>query len=574
MEASSHGLELERVAGVVFDVVGFTNLSIDHLDFHETIDAYRTAKHRLFTACVDASRQRAASPVAVVRSDDVEGRCVLETTTADTTVSVSTDGSSADLRFVATAADVAGGIRFEAHGLGRTSRCIAPLVGAHNLENLAVAAGMVAATHAAACHDALAAMQSFVGVPGRFERVRGVSASQSAVFVDYAHSPDAVARATRALAAAGEAPVVVVGAGGDRDVTKRPEMARAALDGAAHVVLTSDNPRSERPADILADMAAGIPADAADRVTVIERRDDAIAEAISRADGGPVLVLGKGHETYQEVEGRRYAFDDREEARRVLAARASGRRREDVPLLAGWTLDRLAAAAGGRVVTAPRVRPLGAISTDTRTIAPGDVFVALRGERFDGHRFVSDAAARGASAVIVDDASAAADESVPVIVVADTLRAMQQLATALLVAARARRDGCTVVGVTGSNGKTTTKELLAAIAGASDVSTLATAGNFNNHIGLPLTVGRITAHHRIAVLEMGANGPNDIFELAEIARHDVAVLTSIGLAHVEGFGGLDGVRRAKAGIVTGRPPRVLVAPHDEAGHPILRERIE
>lgn len=574
MEASSHGLELQRVAGVVFDVVGFTNLSVDHLDFHETIDAYRDAKHRLFASCVDASNARGADVVAVARIDDEEGRRALGATTAARQCTVATTATAADVALVPIAADVTEGIRFEARAFDRVERAVAPLVGMHNLENLAIAAGMVAATHGAAVHDALAAMADFAGVPGRFERVAAPRKSESVVFVDYAHSPDAVARAVRALADAGDPPVVVVGAGGDRDATKRPDMARAALDGAAHVVLTSDNPRSEAPDAILAQMQAGVPGEARDRVTVIERRDDAIAAAIERAEGAPVLVLGKGHETYQEIGGKRYAFDDREVARRVLAARGHGRPVDDIPLLAGWTADRLATAGGGRLVARGPVRPLGPLSTDTRSLAFGDVFVALRGERFDGHRFVGAALDRGASAVVVDDASAVPPCRAAVIEVDDTALALQRVATALLTAARAQRDGCAVIGVTGSNGKTTTKELIAAIARAAGIPTLATAGNYNNHIGLPLTVGRIGAAHRLAVLEMGANAPNDIYELAAIARHDVGVLTSIGLAHVEGFGGIDGIRAAKAGIATGQPPRVLVMPHTERDEPAWAGRIE
>lgn len=574
MEASSHGLELERVAGVVFDVVGFTNLSVDHLDFHETIDAYRAAKHQLFTTCLDASRSRGAHTVAVARVDDDEGRRALEVTTADEALTVATTGESADVVLTPVSARVAEGMTFDATACGRSERVVAPLVGLHNLENLAVAAGMVAATHGDAVHQALERMTTFSGVPGRFERAVAQRGSASPVFVDYAHSPDAVARATRAFADAGEAPVVVVGAGGDRDASKRPAMARAALDGASHVVLTSDNPRSESPAAILAEMGAGVPSSDAPRVTVIERRDEAIAFAIERADGAPVLVLGKGHETYQEIAGRRFAFDDREEARRVLAGRASGRRFGDVALLAGWSIERLAAACDGRIAHRAPSRPLGPLSTDTRSLAPGDVFVALRGDRFDGHRFVNAAVERGASAVVVDDAAVSAGLPVSAVVVDDTHVALQRIAGAVLDAARARRDGCAVIGVTGSNGKTTTKELIAAIARAAGVITLATPGNLNNHIGLPLTVGRLAAGDRLAVLEMGANAPNDIYELAAIARHEVAVLTSIGLAHVEGFGGVDGIRTAKAGIATGAPPRVLVMPHDEASHPIFVQGID
>ena len=198
-------------------------------------------------------------------------------------------------------------------------------------------------------------------------------------------------------------------------------------------------------------------------------------------------------------------------------------------------LSEAAALAGGRLVGADA--GFDGVSTDSRTLAPGQLFVALRGERFDGHGFLADAAARGAAGALVGQADAAA--GLPQVVVPDTLAAL----TALAAAARAG-SAALVIGVGGSNGKTTTKELLAAIVAGAGPS-LATRGNLNNHIGVPLTLLRLEPGHRFAVIEMGANHPGEIAALAALARPAVALVTNAGDEHLEGFGDLDGVARAE-----------------------------
>jgi UDP-N-acetylmuramoyl-tripeptide--D-alanyl-D-alanine ligase len=194
----------------------------------------------------------------------------------------------------------------------------------------------------------------------------------------------------------------------------------------------------------------------------------------------------------------------------------------------------VAAATGGRLAGADAT--FAGVSTDSRTIEPGMLFVALAGERFDGNEFVAAAAQRGAAGAVVSKATAAA---LPQVVVGDTQAALTALATAWRSA-----SGALVLGVGGSNGKTTTKEMLAAIlAGAGP--TLATRGNLNNHIGVPLTLLRLEPAHRYAVIEMGANHPGEIAALAALAKPSIALVTNAGDEHLEGFGDLAGVARAE-----------------------------
>ncbi len=184
-----------------------------------------------------------------------------------------------------------------------------------------------------------------------------------------------------------------------------------------------------------------------------------------------------------------------------------------------------------------------AVSTDTRTLQPGDLFVALMGDNFDGHTFIVDAIAKGAGAILISAPLEAT--AVPALHVADTRLALGQLS-----AAWRARFSIPVIAVTGSNGKTTTKEMLAAIFGQRG-SVLATQGNLNNDIGVPLTLLRLRKEHRYAVIEMGANHPGEIAYLSGLARPTVALITNAAVAHLGGFGSLDEVARTKGGIYEG-----------------------
>ncbi|MFP4279316.1 MAG: UDP-N-acetylmuramoyl-tripeptide--D-alanyl-D-alanine ligase [Halochromatium sp.] len=206
-----------------------------------------------------------------------------------------------------------------------------------------------------------------------------------------------------------------------------------------------------------------------------------------------------------------------------------------------WTLDAAAQAIGARLAGADR--PFAGVTTDSRGDCRERLFIALRGERFDGHDYVVEAAANGAVAALVERP---VDSPLPQLVVADSRRALGRLA-----AAWRDRIASRVIAITGSNGKTTVKEMLAAIL-AGVGPTRATAGNLNNDIGMPLTL-LAARDEQFLILEMGANHHGEIATLTEIARPDVALITNAGRAHLEGFGSVEGVAHAKGEIARGLP---------------------
>ena len=305
LEASSHALAQGRVDDVRFDVAVFTNLSRDHLDYHGSMRCYAAAKRRLFERGV---------PVAVVNIDDAVGRSIAENCPApDATFSFGVQGS---VRW----ADVA----YRRDGLagrwqtpwGSRDFLLPGLYGEFSLYNAAAALASCCALEVPLA-DVVDAMAELPSVPGRMQRV----AEAPAVFVDYAHTPDALTAALTAAKAhrgAGGRVAVVFGCGGERDRGKRPAMAAAAEAGADVVFVTSDNPRQEDPQRIIDDAMAGFRAPAAVRC-IVDRRQ-AIAAALAAAGADDVVLLaGKGHERTQDAGGRKLPFDDAQVARELLA---------------------------------------------------------------------------------------------------------------------------------------------------------------------------------------------------------------------------------------------------------------
>ncbi len=325
LEVSSHALALHRVDGLVVDVAGFTNLSHDHLDFHPSMEDYFAAKAQLFTP--------ARSRRAVVCVDDGWGQRLAEQAQVPVTTLSSRPDVPADWQVSCRTQDATGSdavLRPPDGGPAVPLRC--PLPGRFNVTNTALAV-VLAVQLGVPLGRATGAVATAPGVPGRMQRVPGPGADGEPVgIVDYAHTPDAVAAAVAALLpAAGRPLVVVLGAGGDRDRDKRPEMGAAGARGDV-LVVTDDNPRSEDPARIRSAVLAGAAQAGGARLLEIPARSAAIRRAVQLAwGGGTVLVLGKGHEQGQEVDGVVHPFDDRQVLAAALSAGGTEPDEENAP---------------------------------------------------------------------------------------------------------------------------------------------------------------------------------------------------------------------------------------------------
>ena len=312
MEVSSHALDQQRVAGCRFAGAVFTNLTQDHLDYHPSMQAYFEAKALLFAEPLLAGG-------AVVNVDDPWGAQLAARLGASCWRS-SLEDPSAEL-FIADLQLGAAGVRGVLRTPAGEGPFHSPLVGRFNLMNLLQAVGALV-QQGVPLPRLLEGLASFGGVPGRMERVVvGDGQGDPAVLVDYAHTPDGLENALAACRpfTAGRL-ICVFGCGGDRDRSKRPQMGAIAARLADQVVVTSDNPRTEDPQQILADVVAGIPPGGSTQVEA--DRAAAIAAAIATAAPGDlVLIAGKGHEDYQILGTTKVHFDDREEAEKALRRR-------------------------------------------------------------------------------------------------------------------------------------------------------------------------------------------------------------------------------------------------------------
>jgi UDP-N-acetylmuramoyl-L-alanyl-D-glutamate--2,6-diaminopimelate ligase len=325
MEVSSHALLQERVHGLTFRAAAFTNLSRDHLDYHKDIEDYFQAKRRLF------AEQLSAGGVAVVNGDDTHTSRIYNELRGQKRMAwkFSRQGngeiSATDVSF--SLSGIRATLKTPAGDIPVKSR----LVGAHNLENILAAAGLALGAGFSR-RDVQEGIERMEAVPGRMERVEG--GAGPAVLVDYAHTDDALKRALEAARALAKGRVIVVfGCGGDRDKGKRPLMGSAAAEGADLAVVTSDNPRTEDPEEIISQVLPGLEKGGLRRISagkaksgekgylVEADRRTAITQAVGLArPEDVVLIAGKGHEVIQQVGAERLPFDDRDVAARALAA--------------------------------------------------------------------------------------------------------------------------------------------------------------------------------------------------------------------------------------------------------------
>ncbi len=565
MEVSSHALSQSRIGSIMFEAAAFTNLSRDHLDYHAEMADYFAAKTLLFSEHLQPTGS-AVLPDATAGNDDGQWSSLLQEICRKARKKIIRWGSGKRKgteiqldNFTSTLEQTEMVIKTPS-GLHRV---YSPLVGRYNLDNILCVYGLCLAV---GLEETLIgrALATATGAPGRVERVTAGTAWDSkgpVVLVDYAHTPDALKKVLTMAAALPHGRLFgVFGCGGDRDKGKRPLMGEIAGKICDVAVVTDDNPRTEDPDQIVKQITHGLDntpmvgrdvawlsaGNVTDRGYVIIRdRKIAIESAIRAASAGDIVVIaGKGHEPYQLTrQGKRF-FDDRLEAKKVLFS---------------WTAELVVAAVKGRLYPSKAVVGLlGPVITDSRIESRDGIFVALKGDNHDAHDFVGQAAENGARCLVVEkELDLPYHLDVCQVIVDDAQVALGDLA-AFRRRALAQESKPVIIGLTGSCGKTTVKEMVFAVlariwpegpehpAGC----VLKTKGNFNNLIGLPLSLLPLDVGHRAAVLEMGMNFPGELRRLGTIADPDISCITNIHGAHLLGLQSIEGVAKAKEELFT------------------------
>ncbi len=571
MEASSHGLHQSRLAGFAVDIAIFTNLSQDHLDYHQDFESYRQAKYLLF------SDNLKAGGVALI-CDSYDRIDALQAIATQKQARFYRYGFTENCDFALLNCTHIDGLLHATLKLQtETVRIETDLVGKFQWENLlaSCAAASLSGMAIEAIKQAVPAVKT---VAGRLELA--VSAHYRQVFVDYAHTPDALQHALVTLRAHQQEKqgqlYCLFGCGGERDKGKRALMAKIATQYADRVIITDDNPRHEDPLEIRMEILKYC--DGQNLPLHIPSRHQAIQSAINMLQSGDILLIaGKGSEDYQLIGDVKYPFDDRLEAKKAWENR--------VKSLNLWDRDRLIQAdknivfakdtipfsddtAGGmggirkgvgsvlsaeKSSRAPHINNIGINSQQARA---GDLFIALQDKR-DGHDFIESAMQNGAVASL--GTKPPAD-----IIVPDSLQALENMAHY-----QRQQSKAVHIGVTGSVGKTSVKNGLARLFMAQG-NCHSAQGSFNNHIGLPLSLATMPSDTDIGVFELGMNHAKEIDALSKILQPDIALITTIAPVHIAHFDDLSGIAAAKAEIFNGmKPGSIAILPLDSPFYDLL-----
>ena len=551
MEVSSHSLSLDRIYGVKFDYCLFSNLGYDHLDFHQTLENYGKAKMSFFE---QGAKDGSISVINTADSFGVQIRDMLKEKKAKV---YSLGSNDAEFQYLDIKTDISkSSFKLVAENceISVTSR----LIGSFNIQNLGLAALTLYALGFSP-EEIHHSLQDIPPVKGRLERVE--NNCNIGIFIDYAHTPEAIENVLKAVEDLPHKRILtLMGTGGDRDKGKRPLMLKSALNHSDVVIISDDNPRSENPEAIIKDIVSST--DIFLPWWIIRNRQQAITSIIRLAQKEDiVLICGKGSEDYQEIEGIRHHFNDREETLKALSEREAINKDDDELILPiDQTLLKLLLTPNWEPEPKGYREPSSYyfLSTDSRSIKPGSVFIAIKGERYDGHSYLEDILKIKENCAIgeIPYPLNQSSEKNRYYQVDNCLKAMGLISRKYLQLFPAKK-----IALTGSTGKTTCKELMAQVL-QSSAPVLKTLANENNIIGLCKTIVRIKPEQQYAIFELGSNHFGEIAALADVANPDIGIILNIGPSHLEYFGDEEGVFREKITLFK-RPLALRLYPGDD-----------
>lgn len=531
MEVSSQGLKYNRVTGFEFDFGLFSNMGVDHIgpNEHDDFNDYLESKAKLFKQC----------KIGIVNGDDK----YLDDILKDHTCEVETFGLTSKADLTANNINLTNkngelGINYDVTGLMNFNVDV-NIPGKFSVYNSLMAISL--GRHFNLSVDDIKNAMCKLHVKGRVERVK-TNRDDYSVIIDYAHNAMSVESLLTAMKEYNPKRIVCVfGCGGNRDRNRRYDMGEIAGKMADLSILTTDNPRMEEPEAIIDDIIVGTNKSNG-KYQIILDRAKAIEYALDNAlEGDIVLLLGKGHEYYQEIRGVKHHFDERE----VIAEYVKKKLSPDVNEV---TALEVAQFCGGKVIAGSEDYLINQMVTDSRNAKENALFVAIKGERVDGHNYVMQVL-DGKSAALVskmpDEAviNKANEENLAIIMVEDTLEAMQDIGVGIR-----NRYSKPIVSITGSVGKTTTKEMIS-LGLSTRNNVLKTEGNLNSQIGVAIMMSRLKNQYDTAVIEMGISERNEMERLSRMAKPSVCVITNIGVSHIQQLGSKENIMAEKANII-------------------------
>ena len=526
MEASSHGLDQNRLDGLKFNIGIFTNLSHDHLDYHKTMKDYLDAKLYLFKNLINkkkfvitdgsipqyklikkVSKQKNLSLIDFSEKNK-KSKIFLK--------SINYDGDKQILQFK---------IKNKIYLVEIN------LIGKVQIKNLILA--IIAAAQSGLSYDKIFKILPFVkSISGRLERV-GVMRNNSKVILDYAHTPDALRAVLTNIK--DQFPhrniALLFGCGGDRDKLKRPLMGKIASQFADKIYLTDDNPRNENPNLIRSQIKRGIKSK---NIFELNDRGKAIDEAIKNLQSGEILlVAGKGHEETQTYKNKINFFSDKKEILKSI--------KQKNRLLSNDLKLNIIQEKSKTKILDKKIK-LNKITINSKEVKKNDVFFAIKGKINDGHKFLADALNKKASLVVVNRTQRNIKSSRQ-IKVNDTLNFLTDISQEYR-----KNLNTKLITITGSSGKTSLKDLLGSTL-KKFYKTSFSKKSFNNKFGVPLSLININQADKFGVLEAGMDKKGEIDFLTKIIQPDIGVITNISYAHIKNFKNINGIASAKGEII-------------------------
>ena len=524
LEASSHGLEQGRLNGLNFKTAIFTNFSQDHLDYHKNMKSYLNAKLILFTKLLEKKQN-------IITDNEIPEFLKLKKIAQKNNLNLCTIGKkNSTIQFKSIKHNNKyQNIIFTYNRKNYDVKI--PLIGLFQVKNLFMSI-LAARLSGLDIKRTLRLVRNIREVNGRLQLIK-TTPNQTKVFIDYAHTPNALETTLKTLKEHYKIkPDVVFGCGGERDKSKRRKMANISEKNAEKIFITDDNPRNENPKLIRKMIISGF----SKKLTIkeIPSRVKAIERAIIKSKPNSViLIAGKGHEATQTYGKKIINISDKEIVKNINNKKLKFNKKNYNKILNAEIINKL--------IKRNKVRFEG-VSINSKQIKKNNLFVAIKGKKHDGHFFVKEALKNKANYCVVQKNINQLNKK-RFIKSSSTNKFLSNLAVL-----KRSHSNSKVIAITGSSGKTTLKTLLGKILGEYG-KTYFSQKSYNNHIGVPLSLCNLEDDHKYSVFEIGMSSAGEIRKLSNLVKPNIAIITNIGEAHIENFDNLNGIAKAKSEII-------------------------
>ena len=524
LEASSHGLLQGRLNGLNFKTAIFTNFSQDHLDYHKNMKSYLNAKLILFSKLLKQKQN-------IVTNNEITQFSRLKKISQNRNLNLLTIGrknSIIELKSI----DYNNNFQHINFEYNKKKYVIKiPLIGSFQIKNLFMSI-LAAKLSGLDMVKILRNLENIKEVNGRLQLIRTLP-NQTKIFVDYAHTPDALKATLKALNEHyGIKPDVVFGCGGERDKKKRPMMAKVCEKNAEKIYITDDNPRNEEPQLIRQMIISGFKNKK--NIYEIPTRSKAIQKAIINSEPrNIILIAGKGHETTQTYGNTIINVSDKAIIKKINKTYLKFDKKNFNKTSNAKIIQKL--------VKKNNLKFEG-VSINSKQIKRGNLFIAIKGKNHDGHNFIKEALKNKANFCVIQKNINGVNKK-KLIKYNNTIDFLNELALAKRTYSKAK-----IIAVTGSSGKTTLKTLLGKILSVYG-KTYFSQKSYNNHFGVPLSLCNLENCHQYGVFEIGMNKPGEIRKLSNLVEPDIGIITNISEAHIKNFNNLNNIARAKAEII-------------------------